>query len=66
MNRIDVDGARRLIDEGSRVVDVLPSSVYVQEHLPGAVNMPLETLDHMAVADWDRDQRLVVYCFDQH
>ncbi len=30
---------------------MLPSSVYVEEHLPGAINVPLETLD-------DTSQRL--------
>ena len=66
MKRIDVDRARRLIDRGAQLIDVLPESVYRQEHLPGAMNRPLQTMDCDAVSDLDTDRAVVVYCFDQH
>jgi len=66
MKRIDVDRARRLIDRGAQLIDVLPESVYRQEHLPGAINRPLQTMDRDAVSDLDTDRAVVVYCFDQH
>jgi rhodanese-related sulfurtransferase len=65
MKRIDVDEARRLIDDGALVVDVLPEPTYESTHLPGAVSMPLSTLDEQAVDGMDRDRPMVVYCFDQ-
>ncbi|MBI5088052.1 MAG: hypothetical protein HZB15_04070 [Actinobacteria bacterium] len=65
MKRIDVDRARRLMKEGALVVDALPEPTYRTEHLPGAVNIPLSTLDESAVAGMDRDRPMVVYCFDQ-
>jgi rhodanese-related sulfurtransferase len=65
MKRIDVDQAQRLIGRGALVVDVLPAPTYVDEHLPGAVNIPLTTFDDEALSDIERDRALVVYCFDQ-
>jgi rhodanese-related sulfurtransferase len=66
VKRIDVDRARRLMDRGAQLIDVLPEPVYRQEHLPGAMNRPLQTMDCDAVSDLDTDRAVVVYCFDQH
>lgn len=65
MKRIDVDQAQRLMRRGALVVDVLPAPTYADAHLPGAISVPLTTLDDAAVAGIDRDRPLVVYCFDQ-
>ena len=64
--RVDAQRAQRLLRRRVQVVDVLPSSVFAEEHLPGAINVPLETLDETRVEDLDRDRPLLVYCFDQH
>jgi rhodanese-related sulfurtransferase len=64
--RIDAPTARQLIADGAQLADVLPASVYAQEHLPGAVNMPLESLEPEGVEFLDRTAPLVVYCHDQH
>jgi rhodanese-related sulfurtransferase len=64
--RVDAHRAERLMRRRVQLVDVLPSSVYAEEHLPGAINVPLETLDETRVEDLDRDRPLLVYCFDQH
>jgi rhodanese-related sulfurtransferase len=66
VTRIDVDRAIELVDDGAVLVDALPASVYQQEHLPGAVSIPLETFDPDDVAELDRRTPVVVYCFDQH
>ena len=66
VRRIDVDAALLLAGSGAVIVDVLPKTIYVQEHLPGAVNLPLETLGQGAVEGMDRTRPVVVYCFDQH
>jgi rhodanese-related sulfurtransferase len=65
VTRIDVDEARALIDAGAVLVDVLPAETYQRNHLPGAVNRPLETMTEESVATLDRDAELIVYCFDQ-
>jgi rhodanese-related sulfurtransferase len=64
--RVDAPAARQLVRDGIRVVDVLPSSVFEKEHLPGARNLPLETFEPGQVDAWDRAAPLLVYCFDQH
>lgn len=55
---------RRLIDEEAQLVEVLPVDEYAEMHLPGAVNIPLKTLDATSTADLDRSRPVVVYCWD--
>jgi rhodanese-related sulfurtransferase len=64
--RVDAWEAQRLIDDGTRTLDVLPAAIYEQEHLPGALSMPLETFEPDHVESFDRSAPLLVYCFDQH
>ncbi len=64
--RVDALRARRLIGRTAQLVDVLPASIYRQERLPGAVSVPLETMDRSAVSVLDPARAVVVYCFDQH
>jgi rhodanese-related sulfurtransferase len=61
VNRSDV---QRLTAEGALLVEVLPADEFEAEHLPGAINIPLKTLNRAAVADLDRDRPLIVYCWD--
>ena len=61
---IGLDGMRRLIDEGAQLVEVLPPREYEEEHLPGAINIPLKTLDHNSTAQLDKNRPVVVYCWD--
>ncbi|TML16756.1 MAG: rhodanese-like domain-containing protein [Actinobacteria bacterium] len=66
-NRVDVPEVKRLVGDGAQLVDVLPAATFRQEHLPGAVNVPLETMDRAAaVKALDNSRPIVVYCFDQH
>jgi rhodanese-related sulfurtransferase len=64
--RVDVERAQRLLRRRAQLVDVLPRAVFTEEHLPGAINVPLETLDDASVEQLDRDRAVLVYCFDQH
>lgn len=42
MQEIGRDEVRRLVsDEAGQLVEVLPAKEYEEEHLPGAVNLPL-------------------------
>ena len=60
----DLRRVQRLLNEGATLVEVLPAAEYREEHLPGAVNLPLERLDAAAVARLDRARPVVVYCWD--
>jgi rhodanese-related sulfurtransferase len=55
---------RALLDKGGQPLEVLPASDFEQEHLPGAVNIPLPQLDEQAAGDLDRDRPVIVYCYD--
>jgi rhodanese-related sulfurtransferase len=58
------DLQRLLADERAQLVEVLPSAEYEDEHLPGAVNIPLKELDADAVRQLERSRPVVVYCND--
>ena len=56
---------QHLLREGARLVEVLPSEQFADEHLPGAISLPLETLNaHSAAQLLDRDAPVIVYCND--
>lgn len=62
--RIELTRLRELLDEGATLIEVLPPEEYAEEHLPGAINIPLKELDAEAVAGLDRRHPVVVYCWD--
>ena len=61
---LDTAGARLQQEAGAQLVEVLPEPDYRQEHLPGAVNIPLAELTAERAADLDPDRPVVVYCYD--
>ena len=61
---IDRDRVRELLDQGAQLVSVLPEDDYEYEHLPGAINIPLKTLDAQSTQGLDRDRPVIVYCYD--
>jgi Rhodanese-like domain len=62
--RIDISRLEELRADGAQLVEVLPAAEYAEEHLPGAVSIPLEQLDGTTTARLDRDRPVVVYCWD--
>ena len=61
---IDREAARRLIAEGAQLVEVLPASEYAEDHLPGAINLPLRRLEKEANATLDPSRPIIVYFWD--
>jgi rhodanese-related sulfurtransferase len=61
---IDREQLRRLLDQGAQLVEVLPAEEYREEHLPGAINIPLGRIDADAKDRLDPDRPVVVYCWD--
>jgi len=55
---------RELLHRGAQLVEVLPPAEYAELHLPGAVNIPLKTLDAQTAGGLDRGTAVVVYCWD--
>lgn len=53
-----------LIEKGAQVVEVLPASEFEEEHLPGAINIPLRRIETEAPERLDRNSPVVLYCWD--
>jgi rhodanese-related sulfurtransferase len=51
----------QLIDAGVQVVDVLPKKEFLGSHIPGAINIPLKTLNAETVTLLSRDKPVAVY-----
>ena len=61
---IEIDEIRPLLDEGAQLVEVLPPAEFEEEHLAGAINIPLKQITAEATASLDRDRPVIVYCWD--
>ena len=62
--RIDYGKLRDLLDGGAQLVEVLPPEEYAEEHLPGAINIPLKQLDARSSAILNKQEPVIVYCWD--
>jgi rhodanese-related sulfurtransferase len=58
------DEVGRLLEEGAQLVEVLPREEYEEQHLPGAINIPLKELDRETTEHLRRDAPVIVYCHD--
>ena len=61
---IDREEVRRLVGEGAQLVEVLTPDEFDDEHLPGAINIPLRRIDAQARHRLDPARPVVVYCWD--
>lgn len=52
-------------DEDFTLVDVLAEDHFAEEHIPGAVNIPLDQIGSEAIERFDKDDDIVVYCKDE-
>ncbi len=55
---------RRLLHEGAQLVEVLPAKEYEDQHLPGAIHIPLKKLGRGTADRLRRDRPVIVYCHD--
>jgi rhodanese-related sulfurtransferase len=61
---IEIDEIRELLTAGAQLVEVLPSAEFEEEHLPGAINIPLKQMTEDATASLDKDRPVIVFCHD--
>jgi rhodanese-related sulfurtransferase len=59
---INIDDVQRIVGEGAQLVEVLPEKEYGEEHIQGAINIPLKKLGKEATAQLQRDRPVIVYC----
>lgn len=64
VKHIDRDEVRELIDQGAQLVEALPAKEFSEDHLPGAISLPLRRINKETAATLDRNRPLVVYCWD--
>lgn len=55
---------RLLADEQAQLIEVLPHAEYEDEHLPGAINIPLKELGRGSIDQLERARPVIVYCYD--
>jgi rhodanese-related sulfurtransferase len=53
-----------LVAAGGQLVEVLPEAEYLEEHLPGAINLPLRQLTADTAGQLDTGRPVIVYCWD--
>ena len=56
---IDTNEALELIDNGAVVIDVRTVDEFNREHIPNAVNIPLDDIEKVG---YDKDTVLILYC----
>jgi rhodanese-related sulfurtransferase len=62
---INAKQLQELLDtENVQLVEVLPRREYEEEHLPGALNIPLKAFTQETISQLDRNRAVVVYCWD--
>jgi rhodanese-related sulfurtransferase len=55
---------RRLLEESAQLVEVLPAEEFKEDHLPGAISIPLRHIDAEGVGALDKNRPVIVYCWD--
>lgn len=64
-NEVELARLKELLDSGGvQLIEVLPEKEYAEEHLPGAINIPLKSMNEESVGHLDRGAPTVVYCWD--
>jgi sulfur-carrier protein adenylyltransferase/sulfurtransferase len=59
---LSVEEAKRLLADGALLIDVRNPEEFAQEHIEGAILMPLHGLDNGATKGLDRKETIVAYC----
>jgi rhodanese-related sulfurtransferase len=61
IGRADV---QKLMAKGAQLVEVLPKEEFDEQHLPGAIHLPLRKIDAGVRASLDLERPVVLYCWD--
>ena len=56
---IDTNKALELIDNGAIILDVRTVEEFNREHIPNAINIPLDQIDSI---NFNKDSTIIVYC----
>ncbi len=64
INDINREQVTDMKEKGAQLVEVLSSQDYQEEHLQGAISLPLAELDARTSQKLDRSRPIIVYCHD--
>ena len=64
VNRIDLKGVVKLQAQGVQVLEVLSRKQFDEQHIPGAISLPLSKFKSSELAKLDRSRPVIVYCWD--
>ncbi len=65
-HRIDGKEAQQLVEGGARLVDVRTPAEFETQHVPAAINIPVQQLSERMRELEPKDQSIVVYCRSGH
>ena len=63
MIEIDRHEVQRLMEKGAQFAEVLPAKEYEEDHLPGAIHLPLRRIETEAKSLLDPGRPVIVYCW---
>ena len=58
------EDVRRLMAEGGQLVEVLPKEAFDEQHLPGAIHLPLRKIEAGVRTTLDPERPVILYCWD--
>ena len=58
------DRVIELVADGAQLVEALPAHEYDEEHLPGAIHLPIKSLTADTASILDLGRPVIVYCWD--
>jgi len=61
---VDREELQRMVAAGAQLVEVLPAEEYAEDHLPGAISIPLRHIDAEGTSELDKARAVIVYCWD--
>lgn len=61
---VDREELQRMVAGGAQLVEVLPAEEYAEDHLPGAISIPLRRIDAEGTKGLDKNRAVIVYCWD--
>ena len=59
---VDIDEVQRMVQQGAQLVDVLPEREYGEEHLRGAISLPLKSFNQETAGRLDHGRPVILYC----
>ena len=64
MGGIDLGRVIELQNHGAQVVEVLSRKQFDEQHIPGAISLPLSKFKSSELAKLDKTRPVIVYCWD--